>query len=222
MQLNFNQILLQPGQALLLKDIDWSMFEALLEELGDERATRISYSGGMLEIMTPLAIHESDKELIGDLIKIILEEMNLEFWALGSTTFKNAQMAQAVEPDQCFYIAHETAVRKKERIDLTVDPPPDLAIEIDITARSRFDNYEKLGVPEVWRYDGKNLEINVLQEGCYVVAERSRLFPHLPLRAIIPDAIAQSHETGRNATMRKFRAWVRTQVRQNQGLTGEE
>ena len=212
MQLNFNQILLQPGQALLLKDIDWSMFEALLEELGDERAARVSYSGGMLEIMTPLAIHESDKELIGDLIKIVLEEMNLEFWALGSTTFKNAQMAQAVEPDQCFYIAHEAAVRKKERIDLTVDPPPDLAIEIDITARSRFDNYEKLGVPEVWRYDGKNLEINVLQEGHYVVAESSQLFPHLPLSEIIPDYIAQSQETGRNTTMRKFRAWVRTQT----------
>jgi len=215
MQLNFNQILLQPGQALLLKDINWFTFESLLEELGDERAARISYSGGMLEIMTPLAIHESDKELIGDLVKIILEEMDLEFWALGSTTFKNAWMAQAVEPDQCFYITHETAIRKKERIDLAVDPPPDLAIEIDITARSRFDNYEKLGVPEVWRYDGKNLEINVLQEGCYIVAESSRLFPHLPLREIIPDYIAQSHETGRNAAMRKFRAWVRTQIRQS-------
>jgi Uma2 family endonuclease len=214
MQLNFNQILLQPGQTLLLKDIDWSMFEALLEELGDERAARVSYSGGMLEIMTPLAIHESDKELLGDLIKIILEEMNLEFWALGSTTFKNAQMAQAVEPDQCFYIAHETVVRRKERIDLTVDPPPDLAIEIDITARSRFDNYEKLGVPEIWRYDGKNLEINVLQKGRYVIAERSQLLPHLPLREIIPGCIAQSHETGRNATMRQFRTWVKAQVRQ--------
>lgn len=211
--MNFNQILLQPGQALLLKDIDWSTFESLLEELGDERAARISYSGGMLEIMTPLAIHESDKELIGDLVKIILEEMDLEFWALGSTTLKNANMAQAVEPDQCFYIAHESAIRKKERIDLTVDPPPDLAIEIDITARSRFDNYEKLGVPEVWRYDGKNLEIDVLQEGRYVIAESSRLFPHLPLRAIIPATLAQSQETGRNAAMRQFRAWVRTQVR---------
>lgn len=213
MQLSFKQILLQPGQVLLLKDIDWSAFEAILTELSDERAARISYSRGMLEIMTPLAIHESDKELIGDFIKIILEEMDLEFWALGSTTFKNASMAQAVEPDQCFYIAHESAVRKKERIDLTVDPPPDLAIEIDITARSRFDNYEKLGVPEVWRYDGKNLEINVLQEGDYVVADRSRLFPHLPLSEAIATAIAHSHEKGRNATMRQFRAWVRTKVR---------
>ncbi|MFO1433856.1 MAG: Uma2 family endonuclease [Candidatus Competibacteraceae bacterium] len=214
MRLNLNQILFQPGQTLLLKDIDWSTLESLLEELGDKRAARISYSGELLEIMTPLAIHESDKELIGDLVKIILEEMDLEFWALGSTTFKNAHMAQAVEPDQCFYITHEATVRNKERIDLTVDPPPDLAIEIDITARSRFDNYEKLGVPEVWRYDGKKLEMNVLQDGRYGVVERSRLFPDLPLKEAIPTAIARSHEKGRNTAMRQFRAWVRTQIRQ--------
>ena len=211
MQLNFNQILRQPGQNLLLKDISWAMFQQLLEDLGDERAARISYSGGMLEIMTPLAIHESDKKIIGNLVEILLEEMKLDFWALGSTTFQNPQMAQAVEPDESFYIRHEAAVRGKERIDLTVDPPPDLAIEIDITARTRFDNYEKLGVPELWRYDGKNLEINVLQEGRYVLTERSRLFPQLPLREIIPAYVAKSRELGRNAALGEFRAWIREQ-----------
>lgn len=209
MQLSFKQILRQPGQNLLLKDISWAMFQQLLEDLGDERAARLSYSGGMLEIMTPLAIHESDKKIIGNLVEILLEEMKLDFWALGSTTFQNPRMAQAVEPDESFYIEHEAAVRGKERIDLTVDPPPDLAIEIDITARTRFDNYEKLGVPELWRYDGKNLEINVLQEGRYVVTERSRLFPRLPLRAIIPAFVVKCRELGRNAAMGAFRAWVR-------------
>jgi Uma2 family endonuclease len=132
MQLAFNQIVIQPGQNILFKDIDWSMFESLLEELGEKRAIRLSYSDGMLEIMAPLAVHESGKEIIGDLVKAILEELNLDFWALGSTTFKNEEMAKGVEPDDCFYIQNEALVRGKDRIDLTIEPPPELAIEVDI------------------------------------------------------------------------------------------
>jgi Uma2 family endonuclease len=212
MQLNFDQILLQPGHNLLLKNVDWATFEALMEELGDERTARVSYSGGILEIMTPLAVHEIDKALIGDLIKILLEEMNVDFCVLGSTTFKNADMAQAVEPDDCFYIEHEAAVRGKDRIDLTIDPPPDLALEIDITTRTHFDNYQKLGVPELWRYNGRTLEINVLKEGRYAVSATSRWFPDLPLCEVIPAAVAKSRQVGRNAVMREFRQWVRERL----------
>jgi Uma2 family endonuclease len=150
MQLTFNQIIIPPGHTVLLKDINWSAFEEILAELGEHRAARLSYSQGRLEIMVPLAEHESDKKIIGNLVEILLEEFNLEFWALGSTTFKNEQMIQAVEPDECFYIQHEAAVRGKKRLDLTIDPPPDLAIEIDITSRTQFDNYEQLGVLELW------------------------------------------------------------------------
>jgi Uma2 family endonuclease len=212
MQLTFNQIVIPPGRNLLLKDIDWSTLEELLEELGETRAARISYSRGMLEVMVPLAEHEDGKEIIGDLVKIILEEMNIEFRALGSTTFKNEQMAQAIEADACFYIQHEAVVRGKKRIDLTVDPPPDLAIEIDISSRTRFDNYEKLGVPELWRYDGDNLEINVLQNSRYVTSATSIHFPQFPLVEAISQYVKQSQSVGRNATMKAFRAWVRSQL----------
>jgi len=209
MQLSFNQIVTKPGQNLLLKDINWQRFETLLDELGEKRAARLSYSKGNLEIMVPLAVHEVCKEIIGDLVKIILEEVEMEFRALGSTTFKNENMSQAVEPDECFYIQNETIVRGKARIDLTIDPPPDLAIEIDITSRTHFDNYEKLGVPELWRYDGSSLEINVLKKGEYVSSEKSALFPNIPVLEAIPHYLKQSKEIGRNATMREFRAWLR-------------
>ncbi len=209
MQLTFNQIVISPGQNLLLKDIDWSTLEELLEELGETRAARISYSQGMLEIMVPLAAHEAGKEIIGDLVKVILEEWGIDFWALGSTTFKNAAMVQAIEADACFYIQHEAVVRGKKRLDLTVDPPPDLAIEIDISSRTRFDNYEKLGVLELWRYDGEYLEINVLQNGRYVTSTTSVHFPQLPLVEAIPQYVKQSQSVGRNVTMKAFRAWVR-------------
>ena len=210
MQLSLEQIIISPGRTLLLKDITWSCFEQLLEELGEDRASRLSYSQGQLEIMVPLAEHEYDKRIISNLVEIVLEELNQEFLPLGSTTFKNENMVQAIEADDCFYIQHEAEVRGKKRIDLTIDPPPDLAIEIDITSRTRFDNYEKLGVLELWRYDGENLEINVLQEGRYILSETSTHFPHLPLREAIPRYVEYSRKVGRNAAMRAFRTWVRS------------
>lgn len=212
MQFTFNQIIVPPGSTLLLKDINWLTFEQLLDELGEHRASRLSYSQGWLEIMVPLAEHEDGKEIIGDLIKIILEEMKIEFRALGSTTFKNEPMAQAVEPDECFYIQHEAVVRGKKRLDLTIDPPPDLAIEIDITSRTRFDNYRLLGVPELWRYNGELLEIMVLQNGQYLTSQTRIHFPQLPLLEAIPYAVKQSREVGRNTTMSAFREWVRSQL----------
>ena len=208
MQLAFEQIVLKPGQTLLLKDVTWQMFEKLLDFLGEKRATRLSYSQGMLEIMSPLAIHEDDKEIIGDFVKIILEELDIEFRALGSTTFKNKGMAQGVEADECFYIQHEKAVRGKDRIDLTIDPPPDLAIEIDISSRTHFDNYEKLGVKELWRYDGTCLEVSVLKEGHYVSSDTSFHFPNVPVVHKIPYYLQKSKTEGRNATMKEFRAWI--------------
>lgn len=168
MQLELKQLSVPPGQRVLLKDVNWQMFETILDELGEGRAARISYSKGILEIMTPLAEHEDDKAIIGDFVKAIIEELNIEFRSLGSTTFKNEKMAQCVEPDDCFYIQNEAAIRGKKRIDLTVDPPPDLAIKIDITSRIKFNNYEALGVPELWRYDGQRLQINVLQYCKYI------------------------------------------------------
>lgn len=108
--LQLRQLDVPPGQRLLLHDISWPEFEAILDELGEHRRTRIAYSQGTLEIMAPLPEHELDKEIIGDLLKAFLEELDIEFLTLGSTTFKNAAMLQGIEPDQCFYIQHEAAV----------------------------------------------------------------------------------------------------------------
>jgi len=208
MPLEFSQLTLSPGSELLVKNVNWAMFENILVEIGETAAARLSYNNGLLEIMAPLPEHEDDKEIIGDLIKLLLEELQVEFRTLGSTTFKHQLMQYGVEPDQCFYIQHELVIRGKKRLDLTIDPPPDLALEIDLTSRTHFDNYEKLGVPELWRYDGKTLEIHVLQDGRYQVSKTSLHFPRLPLIEAIPYYVERSKVIGRNATMREFRRWL--------------
>lgn len=212
MLLELKRIEIPPGQHIRLHGVSWQEFERILEELGEHRAARIAYDDGILEIMNPLPEHEAGKEIIGDLVKALLEELDIEFLTLGATTFKNAEMLQGIEPDQCFYIQNESRVRGKKRLDLSVDPPPDLALEIDVTSRTHPGIYQALGVPELWHFENDRLQINVLREGQYQLSNRSSIFSTLPLGDVIPQFFQQSRTIGRNATMRAFRQWVRTQI----------
>ena len=212
MLLELNQLIVPAGHQLLMKDISWATYKNILAELGENRNYRVSYSQGVLEIMAPLPEHEVAKVIIGDLAKALLEELDIEFWSLGSTTFDKEIMDAGVEPDDCFYIENEAKVRGKDRINLEIDPPPDLAIEIDITSRTRFNNYQALKVPELWRWNGSRLEINVLVDDKYVQTSQSRSFPNLPINQVIPEYLERSKTDGRNATMKAFRNWIRQQL----------
>lgn len=212
MLLELGRLTVPPGDRLLLHDITWEEFEQILGDLGEHRAVRIAYHQGVLELVPPLSEHEAAKEIISDLVKALLEELDIEFWPLGSTTFKNAALTGEIEPDQCLYIQNEALVRGKARVDLSVDPPPDLAIESDVTSRTHPDLYAALGVPELWRFEKGALQIYVLHGGRYRAAPESRLFPRLPLREVISQYLAQSKRQGRNRTLREFRSWVRGRV----------
>ncbi|MEM7759652.1 MAG: Uma2 family endonuclease [Cyanobacteria bacterium P01_A01_bin.40] len=209
MLLELKRFYIPPGQKVLLQDVNWSEFEAILEELGEQRAARIAYEKETLEIMTPLPEHEADKVLIGDLIKALLEELDIDFYSLGSTTFKSSTMQRGIEPDDCFYIKHEAIIRGKNRLDLASDPPPDLALEIDVTSRTHTSIYEALQVSELWRFEEGQLQINILQQGRYIEAEYSPNFPQLPLKKVIPEYLGKIKREGRNKTMKSFRALVR-------------
>lgn len=212
MQVQLQQIIVPPGQQILMTDISWEMYEQILTAYENQSGSRINYNQGVLEIRVPLPEHEVDKVIISDLIKILLEELDQDFWSLGSTTFRSQKMQRGLEADDCFYIENETAIRGKKRIDLDVDPPPDLALEIDITARTRFDTYQMLEVKELWRFDGTGLEINVLEAGKYVQVEESPHFLGFPLQDVIPEYLERSKAEGRNKIMKAFRRWVRTKI----------
>ncbi len=213
MLLDVTKIIVPPGQTVVLENISWEEFEAILEDLGEKRASRIAYDRGRLEIMTPLPEHEVNKEYIGDFVKILLEELDIEFCPLGSTTFKNQSMFKGIEPDSCFYIQNEAAVRGKDRLDLTVDPPPDLALEIDITNRTHPDIYQSLGVPELWRYEQGKLQILLLVDSKYVETKTSGNFPDFALIEVIPQYLIQCRTEGRNKGMKAFRSWVKEQCK---------
>jgi Uma2 family endonuclease len=182
-----HQIDVQPGQYLTLREISWAEFEAILEELGEYRAARVAYYQGVLEIRMPSPEHEVDKELIGDMVKILLDELELDWEAYESTTFKRClrraaptQMVAGIEPDTCFYIQNARQMISKRRLDLSVDPPPDLAIEIDVTSKTQVSAYVALGVPELWCYGDGKLKVLVLNQAEYVEVETSPTFGNLP------------------------------------------
>ena len=210
--LNLRQLDVPVGQRLLLRDVSWAHFEAILDELGEDRSARVAYDNGLLEIMVPLPEHEADKEIIGDLLKALLEALDREFLTLGSTTFKNAEMIRGIEPDQCFYIQNEAAVRGKKRLNLSVDPPPDLALEIDIISRTHPETYAALGVPELWRRSGETIRIYQLQDGQYIEVAESLTFKGWALQTEIPKYVRQSRTEGRNKAMRAFRQWVSDRI----------
>ncbi|WP_332968965.1 MULTISPECIES: Uma2 family endonuclease [unclassified Microcoleus] len=146
------------------------------------------------------------------MVRILIEELEIDFEAFGSTTFKRKSMLQGIEPDKSFYIQNYALMIGKKRIDLTIDPAPDLAIEVDLTSKNQLDAYEALGVPEIWRYENKRLQINVLEDGKYVESEFSPIFPNLPIIEAISQYCEQSQTAGTSQTLRLFRKWVTEQI----------
>lgn len=200
---------LEPGQKVTLQPVSWESFEEILSQLGEFRSSRIAYSNQILEIMAPLPEHERSKVLLADLVKILLKIQELAWEPFGSSTFKRQGMAAGIEPDDCFYIQNYQAVIGKQRIDLNVDPPPDLALETDVTSKTEVDAYEALAVPELWIYSGGKLRINILQAGKYIESQDSLIFPDLKLIDIIPQFMQRSLVVGVSQTLEEFEAFVR-------------
>jgi Uma2 family endonuclease len=207
--LQLKQIQVPPGQRIILEDVNWQVFEAILNELGEHRGSRVAYSQETLEIMAPLPEHERSKVMIGHFVITLLDELALNWESLGSTTFKRKDRGVGIEPDDCFYIQNYQLMIGKDRIDLTIDPPPDLAIEIDVTSKTQINAYEALRIPEIWRYENGNLEINLLQGEQYVKSQTSSIFPNFPITEIIPQFVQMARTIGTSSALREFRKLVK-------------
>ena len=203
-------VLSPPEQRVTLHNVSWETYERLLADLQDSSAPRMTYDRGTLEIMSPSSEHERYNRTAAQIVEELAVEMDLNIDSLGSTTFRREDIDRGFEPDSCFYIRNAVRVRGKKRIDLTVDPPPDLVIEIDITSPSldKFPIFAKVGVPEVWRFDGNRLVIYELANGEYLEREASISFPTVTA-ADITAFIKDSEAMDRPEWVRKLRAWAR-------------
>jgi Uma2 family endonuclease len=162
--------------------------------------------------MAPLPEHETAKVFLGDFVKALLNELEIEWISLGSTTLKQQLMAAGIEPDNCFYIQSCQQMVGKTRLDLAIDPPPDLTISVDLTSKTQISAYEALKVLEVWCYDNGSLKFFVLENGRYIEAQISPNFPTLPLLECLPQFIQRGQTEVMSAVQRSFRHWVREQL----------
>jgi Uma2 family endonuclease len=199
--------------SILLHGVRWSTYVALLEDMGN-RHIRLTYDNGSLEIMTLSGRHERSKTLIGRMIEAMTEELNIPLRSGGSTTFKNELLQKGLEPDECYWVANEPAVHGRLDLDVELDPPPDIAVEVEISTSvlDRLGIYAALGVSEIWRSDGHGILVMQLQgDGTYRAVTHSPSFPWLSL-AELSRFLRESAAMGETTWIRAFRAWVRAEL----------
>jgi Uma2 family endonuclease len=197
---------------VLLEGVSWQTYERLLEETGEQRKQHLAYRDGILEIMVPLAGHEEPTRLLDQFLAAIIDELALEFRSLGSLTLKNPEQKKGLEPDCCFYIQNEAAVRGIDALDFEVHPPPDLVVEVDNSnsSLSKFPIYVALKIPEIWRLRHGELTIYQwkAQGSEYEQKDRSSVFPQLPVQEL-PQFIQRAKEVGQRAAVRELAQYVR-------------
>jgi Uma2 family endonuclease len=198
-------------QRFIIYSVSWEEYTRFLRAFADRPGTRLTYDRGTLEIMTLSHLHEIRGQFLGRLVETFTEELDYPVKGGGSTTFRRRKRQRGLEPDKCYWIASEPLVRGKDKINLRLDPPPDLSLEIDITRSSlnRMAIYAALKVPEVWRYDGTTLTFHALgPDGRYSLSAYSLSFPGLTPDHLLPflNMLGQSDE---NTIIRQFRAWIR-------------
>ncbi len=190
----------------LLRNVTWQQYVELRDS-DEHQYIRMTYDRGNLELMSPSKLHERVGYLIGRCIGVWTEEKRIEIQGCRSTTFRRQDLLRGLEPDNCYYIEHEQDVRDRDQVDLAIDPPPDLAVEIDVTARSieRMPIYAALGVPEIWRWhENKLLVLRLDPAGQYVEVPTSLALPGFPFEGLT-DVINRRTMADETTLIRAFR-----------------
>jgi Uma2 family endonuclease len=189
--------------------VPWDTYLQLLEELDDDRSVRLTFNHGALEIMSPKRLHEQVTRLIDMVVTLLAFELGLNVDNCGAMTLRVASEQRGGEPDSCFYIANEAAVRGVEELDLQVHPPPDVVLEVDITSPSldKLGLYLAARVPEVWRYDGAHMSFHALRTDRYENASHSLSFPHLTAE-MLERYLTIGREQGSTAMLQTVRSEI--------------
>jgi len=203
-------VLTQGEQRVVIRGVGWRGYRELLEMIGDQ-AVRLTYDRGDVELMSPLLKHERRKSRLGQFVRVLARELRIPVLAAGSTTWAREDLDRGLEADESFYLGDLERVRDPDNVDLEVDPPPDLAIEIEISrsALNRLGVYGALGVPEIWRFDGRTLSVLLRQDdGTYRQSSASAAFPGVPMAEVERFATMDGIRD-ENACVDLFWSWVR-------------
>lgn len=205
-----------PGGEIILRHQTWDDYETLLKARQDRAAIRVRFSAQTSEIriMAPLPRHGKQSATLTDLVKVLLRHTQQDWESFDPITLKQIRR-KGVEPDHCFYIQNRTAILGKEQIDLSIDPPPDLALEVDLTSLTQAEDYEEIGVAELWIYRQAILHIYVFDGQHYQEQQTSSLFPSIPVKELTPRYVEQAWSEGSSVALRAFEEAILTDYSSN-------
>jgi Uma2 family endonuclease len=166
---------------VVLPCVSWETYERLLADDDERRVPRMTYDQGVLELVTPSMSHEEDVQAISALMRIVTAQLGIPVRSAGSTTYRRADLHRGFEPDASFYVQNEERIRGQREVDLTVDPPPDVVLEMEMSrsARDKLPLFASMGIPEVWRCDGQQVTILILELDRYHESPSSLALPVL-------------------------------------------
>ncbi len=195
---------------VLLQGVAWETYRVLRESPANY-CVRMTYDRGEMEIMSPSKSHERYAYLIGRLIDVWTEELSIDIQSCRTMTCRREDLDRGLEPDNCYYVRHERRMRRKTELDLSIDPPPDLAVEVEVSrpAIDKLPIYAAFGVPELWRFEGRSILVFELDAaGRYEPREESVCFPRFPVAQAVK-VLQKVHAASETALVRSFRQWVR-------------
>ena len=203
------QVLIE--EHIILRGVSWRIYEALMKEHESRSAPRFTFNQGCLEIYMPSQKHEEKAEFLGDIVKTVTEEREIEILSIRSTTFKKDDLEKGVEPDGCFYLQSYDQVFGMQKIDLELFPP-DLVIEVDIFSPSinRFPIYAEFKVPEIWHYSDDEVKIYLFDGENYLESDESLALPKIT-GELLTRLLAESETMKRSAWLKNVRDWAREQ-----------
>jgi Uma2 family endonuclease len=200
-----------PG-SIIIQGASWELYEMLLKET-EQQHLRLVFDEGTLEIMSPRYDHEDVKKLLARMIEIMAEETDADIKSFGGATYRREDRRKGLEPDESYYFKSEPKIRGKRRLDLLRDPPPDLAVEVDITSYTvdKLRVYAGLGIPEIWNWENGKMQFLLLRRGKYEARARSASFPFVTVSDV--QRVIDQLENGREKLIiREWRQWVRKQI----------
>jgi Uma2 family endonuclease len=194
------------GQCVIVQGVGWDTYACLLADFADSRGIRVPYDQGTLEIMAPSFKHERAADLLADVVKAVAEAQALDVVPAGSTTFKRLDVERGFEPDTSFYVQHAADIRGRATLDLTVDPPPNVIIDIDLTHPSldKCPIYAAFGVPEVWRHDRRQTHMYHRADEAYTEVPSSAV-----LLGVTTASLTQMVQLGLELPRQVWIGWVR-------------
>jgi Uma2 family endonuclease len=203
---------LAPDDRVVLHNVSWETYERLLADDEERRVPRMTYDQGVLELVSPSMPHEEDADTIAQLVQIVAANLGVPIRSVGSTTFRRRDLERGFEPDASFYVQQEERIRGQREVDLSIDPPPDLVLEMEMS-RSALDKlplFASMGIPEVWRCDGRRISILILEQGQYRPSSSSRALPALTTD-VLTGFLLESRNMLSPAWFQAVSEWVRAQ-----------